>query len=50
MGLWPYITKLTYTAKLLSGKTFAVRVQNLHLRENFHGSMLVDLYCQSTRP
>ena len=39
-----------YTAKLLSGKTFMVRVQNCHLRENFCGSMLVDLHCQSTRP
>ena len=36
--------------KLLSGKTFAVRAQNFHLRENFHGSMFVDLHYQSTRP
>ena len=30
-------------AKLLSGKTLAVRVQNFNMQENFHGSMLVDL-------
>ena len=39
-----------YTAKLSSGKTLAVRVQNCHSLENFCGSMLVDLHCQSTRP
>ena len=41
---------IPYAAKLLSGNTFAVRVQNFHLRENFRGSMLVDLHWQSTRP
>ena len=45
--LWDTIP---YTVKLLSGKTFAVRIQNCHLQENFHASMLVDLHCQSTRP
>ena len=39
-----------YTAKLSSEKTFTVKVQNFHSWENFHGSMLVDLHCQSTRP
>ena len=48
MGATPQ--KVPYTAKLLSAKTFAVRVQNFHSWENFHGSMLVDLQCQSIRP
>ena len=41
---------IPYTAKLSSGKTFTVRVQNFHSRENFRASILVDLHCQSTMP
>ena len=41
---------ILYTAKLSSGKTFAVRVQNCYSQKNIHASMPVDLHCQSTRP
>ena len=37
-------------AKLSSGKTFTVRVENGYLWENFCSCMLVDLYTQSMRP
>ena len=37
-------------AKYLTGKTFAFRVENGYLVENFRGSILVDLYYQVARP
>jgi len=35
------VYSILHTVKLSSGKTFAVRVQNGHLQENFHSCMLV---------
>ena len=50
MNYVPYSYLATsYMAKHLRGKTFVFRVENAYSLENFHGSMLVDLYYQSTR-
>ena len=49
IAIYRYIG-IPYMAKLSSGKTFTVRAQNFYSQENFHGSMLVDLHYQSTRP
>ena len=48
--LFSYLVRIPYMEKHLRGKTFAFRVENGYLLENFHGSMLLDLYSQSTRP
>ena len=40
----------TIHRKTFKGKTFTFRVENGYSLENFYVSMLVDLYCQSTRP
>ena len=43
------VRAILYTAKHSRGKTFAFIVENGYSLENFCGSMLIDLYCQSTR-
>ena len=42
------IAYITRAAKLSSETTFMVIVENGYSWENFHGSMLVESYCQST--
>ena len=44
------ISSLLYMAKHLRGNTFAFKVENGYLLENYYNSMPVDLYCQSARP
>ena len=38
-------TSILYTIKRSRGKTFTIRVGNRLSPENFHGTILVDLYC-----
>ena len=47
----PHLPDTIYDKMLhLEWKTFAFRVENRHSQEKFCSSMLVDLYCLSTRP
>ena len=48
-GNHAYPQFILYSAKHLRGKTSLFRVENGYSLENFHSSMLVDLYCQSKR-